>query len=486
MQFSEKIFREYDIRGVVGKDFDHELAYLLGRAYAEIVLAAKYSTLPVGRKPRIAVGQDCRLSGPELSKALMNGLRDGGVDVISTGMGPTPQLYFSVVSGLLKEGPLEGGIQVTGSHNPSDQNGFKMMIGKHTLSGEDIVYLKSVVTKLQKNHIANNQMIGQSPQTNQTRGELTDCNARELYLKDLITRSQPQMGPRKLKIVVDGGNGVGGLVGPDLLRALGCEVVELFTEPDGRFPNHHPDPTVLENIVELRKRVVSEKADVGIAWDGDADRIGVVDEKGDPIFGDMLLLIYGRQLLKEISKPIIVADVKCSELLFDDLEKRGAQAVMSRTGHSLIKAKMKELHAHLAGEMSGHMFFAHRYYGFDDAIHASARLVEILSHHQGPMSSLLDGVPKTVSTPEIRMDCAEELKFKIAERAKSAFPEYQINTIDGVRVKFPHGWGLVRASNTQPVLVLRFEAETKSQLDEYEELFRKRIQAIQQELSAGS
>jgi phosphomannomutase/phosphoglucomutase len=299
-------------------------------------------------------------------------------------------------------------------------------------------------------------------------------------VKELIERSLPRMGSaRKLKIVVDGGNGVGGLVGPQLLRGLGCEVIEMYTEPDGRFPNHHPDPTVLENIEELRQRVVAEKADAGIAWDGDADRIGVVDERGEVIFGDLLLVLYGRQLLTEKENPTIIGDVKCSELMFEDLRRRGANTVMARTGHSLIKAKLKELHADLAGEMSGHMFFAFRYYGFDDALHASARFVEILSNSAQSLSEMLGDLPKTFTTPELRMDCPEEIKFRVAEAAKSSFPEYSVNTLDGVRITFPNGWGLVRASNTQPVLVMRFEADSQARLDEYRRLVEERIQRLQ-------
>lgn len=455
----ETIFREYDIRGVVGVDFDSGLAERLGLAFAKQVKAAN----PEKKDCTVAVGFDCRLSGEELRQALTKGLVEGGMKVVDSGMGPTPQLYYATLS---RE--LDGGIQVTGSHNPADQNGFKMMIGKKTLSGNDIQQLKKDVFSglaaerpFQESHV-----------------EMLD--ARTAYIAELIERSRPYvLASRKLKVVVDGGNGVGGLVGPALLRGLGCEVIELYTEPDGRFPNHHPDPTVIENIQELRERVVREKADVGIAWDGDADRIGVVDETGEPIFGDLLLVLYGRQLLKEVSKPIIIGDVKCSELMFSDLKKRGAETVMAKTGHSLIKAKLKELHAHLAGEMSGHMFFAHRYYGFDDALHAAARLIEILSHSDQSVSQMLGDLPKMYSTPEIRVDCAEEAKFSIAEKAKQSFPEYEVNTLDGVRITFPHGWGLVRASNTQPILVMRFEADSAARLAEYQQLVEKRIAEIQ-------
>lgn len=463
----ETIFREYDIRGVVGRDFDAGLARALGRAFAAKVRKAFSADDPKrAAELKVAVGYDCRLSGEELRTALSEGLIAGGVSVIDSGMGPTPQLYFTVVT---RE--LAGGIQVTGSHNPGDQNGFKMMVGLKTLSGADIAALKDAVFALTP------ETPGAAPLA-----KLEKIDGRTPYIQELINRSKGQMGERKVKVIVDGGNGVGGLVGPAVLRGLGCEVVELYTEPDGRFPNHHPDPTVLENIEELRRRVVSEKADLGIAWDGDADRIGVVDEKGDPIWGDMLLTIYGRQLLKEVPKPTIIGDVKCSELMFSDLRAKGATTVMSKTGHSLIKAKLKELHAELAGEMSGHIFFAHRYFGFDDALHASARLVEIVSQLQGKVSGILADLPKMVSTPEIRVDCPEEVKFKVAELAKERFPEYEVNTLDGVRITFPRGWGLVRASNTQPVLVMRFEAEGEQELQEYQRLVEDRIAKLRAEL----
>jgi phosphomannomutase/phosphoglucomutase len=463
MKLNESIFREYDIRGVVGKDFDAELAEALG-----VVLANKVrEAFPSESELRVVVGYDCRLSSEELRKALSKGLVMGGVSVTSSGMGPTPQLYYTRYVG-----KFHGGIQVTGSHNPGDQNGFKMMVGDKTLSGADIQELRAAVfgRKFQ-------------PVRDYTPSHESAIDARTPYIAKLVEISKPAMGPRKLKVVVDGGNGVGGLVGPQLLRELGCEVIELFTDPDGTFPNHHPDPTVVENLHFLQKKVLEEKADCGIAWDGDADRIGVVDEKGTPIFGDMLLTIYGRQLLKEFKEPTIIGDVKCSQLLFDDLSKRGAKAVMSKTGHSLIKAKLKELHAELAGEMSGHIFFSHRYFGFDDALHSSARFVEIVSNTVEPVSALLSDLPKVVSTPEMRVDSDDKIKFKVVEKAQVAFSEYEVNTLDGVRIKFANGWGLVRASNTQPVLVMRFEADTEAHLKEYQKIVTDKIEAIKSSLS---
>lgn len=458
---NEKIFREYDIRGIVGKDFDESLAYNLGRAYAQLVKKERAED-----KPTVGVGYDCRLTSKALCAELIRGLREMGANVLLCGFGPTPQLYYSVFAK-----KLDGGIQITASHNPGDYNGFKMMIGARTLSGADIQELKrQIIEKSADRQVATSV------------GELSEFDAGAAYLAELIVRSKEQIGARKLKIVVDGGNGMGGPIGVALLRELGCEVIELYTEPDGSFPNHHPDPTELKNIVELRARVVTENADCGIAFDGDADRIGVVDEKGQPIYGDMLLLIYGRELVKEVPGATVIGDVKCSNLLFSALSQVGANAVMAKTGHSLIKAKIKELGAELAGEMSGHMFFAHRYYGFDDAIHAAARFVEILSKTDTPVSQFLADLPKAINTPEIRLDCPEEIKFEIVKKAQSAFSEFETSTIDGVRITFPHGWGLVRASNTQSALVMRFEAESEEQLAEYQSMVEGRIEGIQAEL----
>jgi phosphomannomutase/phosphoglucomutase len=380
-------------------------------------------------------------------------------------MGPTPQLYYAVFAN-----DLGGGIQVTGSHNPPDMNGFKILLGKQTLSGPQIQDLK----------LRCERVLGETPANK--RGTISSLEVRPAYIKSIIDNSKSHMGPRKLKVVVDAGNGVGGLVGPDVLRALGVEVIELFCDPDGRFPNHHPDPTELKNIKDLVAAVKSHKADFGIGWDGDADRIGVVDERGEPVFGDMLLLIYGRAILDEKPGATIIGDVKCSSQLFDDLNARGANAIMWKTGHSLIKSKLKETNGDLAGEMSGHIFFKHRYYGFDDALYSSARLVEIMSHHTGPLSSLLSGLKPMLSTPEMRVDCPEAIKFKIASAAQAAFKEFKVETIDGVRVTFDKGWGLVRASNTQPVLVMRFEAESAELLESYKNTVIERIETIKASL----
>lgn len=457
MEINPQIFREYDIRGIVDEDLSEDFAYLLGRAYGSLARD--------NDKNQIGIGEDCRLTSHSYAQALARGMADEGIDVTLTGMGPTPQLYFSIF-----KKNLGGGIQVTGSHNPSNMNGFKICLGRKTLSGDQIQDLKERMLKLN------------NTDPDQKKGSITEISIREEYIESLVENSKPYMGTRKLKVVVDAGNGVGGLVGPEVLRRIGVEVIELFCEPDGTFPNHHPDPTVLANLVDLQAKVKETGADLGIGWDGDADRIGVIDENGEALFGDMLLLAYGREILKTVPGATIIGDVKCSSVLFEDLKSRGANAIMWKTGHSLIKGKLAETAGELGGEMSGHIFFKHRYYGFDDAVYASARLLEIISNYDGQVSSLLADLPRRVSTPEIRVDCPESIKFKIAEVAQSAFSEFEVNTIDGVRISFEKGWGLVRASNTQPVLVMRFEAESQALLDEYQTLVTDRIEDIKAKL----
>ncbi|MCB0352766.1 MAG: phosphomannomutase/phosphoglucomutase [Bdellovibrionales bacterium] len=458
MKINPQVFREYDIRGYVDRDLSPEFAQLLGRAYAQMV--AERTSAP------IAVGHDCRVTSPVYAEALARGIASEGRDVLLTGMGPTPQLYFSIF-----QNDLGGGIQVTGSHNPSDMNGFKICVGKQTLSGEDIQHLRKRMEQL-----------AESKSHGTVAGKVSELPVRKDYSDWIVENVKPHMGKRKLKVVCDAGNGVGGVVGPAVLRALGVEVIELYCEPDGTFPNHHPDPTEMKNIQDLQERVIEEKADLGIGWDGDADRIGAVDERGDVIFGDMLLLIFGRDILKKKPGATIIGDVKCSSRLFSDLEEKGAKAVMWKTGHSLIKGKLRELGGDLAGEMSGHIFFGHRYFGFDDALYASARLVEILSNTPAKASELLGDLAPAFSTPEIRVDCAEDIKFQIPEAARRYFADYEVNTIDGVRIEFEKGWGLIRASNTQPALVLRFEAQSEDLLRQYESLVRSTVEEIQTSL----
>ncbi len=464
MKVDRGVFRENDIRGVVGEGLTPEFAYLLGRGYGALARSLG--------KNRIGIGWDCRLSSEDYANNLARGIAVHGVDVVMTGMGPTPQLYYAIFAE-----ELGGGIQVTGSHNPADMNGFKLCLGKETLSGKGIQELYQRVIEEQGAEQRGEDAII-------SRGSISSLPMRDRYTEMLINNSKSVMGVRPLRVVVDAGNGVGGLVGPALLRGLGVEVIELFCEPDGRFPNHHPDPTELKNIETLAARVVTEGADFGIGWDGDADRIGVVDERGVPIYGDMLLLIFARALLGEKPGVTVIGDVKCSSILFEDLALRGARPIMWKTGHSLVKAKLKEEGADLAGEMSGHIFFKHRYFGFDDALYASARFCEVVSNWSGPVSAILSDIPPMKSTPEIRVDCPDDIKFRIAEEAKRAFAEYPVDTTDGARVRFPDGWGLVRASNTQPVLVLRFEAKTQESLEEYHRLMVEAIEEIKGKLAS--
>lgn len=458
IKLNPRIFREYDIRGDVGTDLTEDFAYLLGRAYGTLARENK--------KNKIAIGHDCRLSSPGYAAALCRGLNDEGLDALNIGVCPTPLSYYATF-----QHGCGGSIQVTGSHNPPEMNGFKICLGSITLSGADIQDLLQRMTRLN----------GSQP-TPSAKGTTEIHSITEDYINFVVDNCKTHLGDRKLKVVVDAGNGVGGLTGPKILRALGVEVIELYCEPDGRFPNHHPDPTVLENIEELRQTVVNSGADIGIGWDGDADRIGAVDEKGDVLWGDMLLLLYGRSILEEKPGATVIGDVKCSSLLFDDIRKRGGNAIMWKTGHSLIKGKLRETSGDIAGEMSGHIFFKHRYFGFDDAIYASVRLIELLSKTSSKASELLADLPKMVSTPEMRVDCEEEIKFKISKTAQEAFPEYKVDTTDGVRVQFQDGWGLIRASNTQPVLVLRFEATTEAKLNEYKDIVMGRLSEITQRL----
>ncbi len=461
MKLNHHIFREYDIRGVVDTDLSAEFAYLLGRAYAGL---AKDNG-----KNNIAIGFDCRLSSPEYSEALAQGMADEGVDATIIGMGPTPQVYYATFAH-----DFGGGIQVTGSHNPPDMNGFKICLGNTTLSGDQIQNLRTRCEAL----------LNTTPSA-KGKGTVHRKDLLAEYTQYMIDNCKSHMGSRKIKVVVDAGNGVGGMTGPQVLRDLGCEVIELYCDPDGNFPNHHPDPTVMENIEELIHTVKKTGADIGIGWDGDADRIGAVDEKGNVIFGDMLLLIYGRSILETTPGATIIGDVKCSSLLFEDLSNKGGNAIMWKTGHSLIKNKLRETKGDLGGEMSGHIFFKHRFFGFDDAVYASARLVEILSNTTKNASELLADLPKMVSTPEIRVDCPEEIKFKIPELAKGAFTGFKVDTTDGARIQFEKGWGLIRASNTQPVLVMRFEAETPALLEEYQTFVNQKLTEIRKSVGAA-
>ena len=440
------IFREYDIRGIAGRDLNADFAELLGLAYTQYLKSKiKKPTLTV------SVGWDCRLTSDAYSAALVQGIRRGGVNVVRLGVCPTPLTYFSIFAR-----DLDGGIMVTGSHNPGDYNGFKTCVGKDTIHGQQIQEVRALMDKL-------NAVDGKLPEAPPL-GAVSDWDVIPAYTDHLVKNARAL---KKKRIVIDSGNGTASTVAPELFRRLGAEVTELFCELDGRFPNHHPDPTVVENLVDLIKTVKEKKADFGVAFDGDSDRIGLVDETGRVIFGDEIMVILARDILKERPGATIISEVKSSHRLYTDIAAHGGKPIMWKTGHSLIKSKMKETGALLAGEMSGHIFFADRYFGYDDAIYAALRIFEIASDHPEPVSTLLKGLPPSVSTPEIRVDCEEEKKFKLVEETKKRLAaKHKINDIDGVRVDFGDSWGLVRASNTQPVLVLRFEAPSQARLDE--------------------
>jgi phosphomannomutase/phosphoglucomutase len=447
MDINPQIFREYDIRGVVDKDLTPDIVRRLGEGFGTHM--SKLGRL------KLVVGRDGRLSSKAFSEALIQGLISTGCNIIDISLCPTPVYYFSIFH-LDKD----GGMMVTGSHNPPEFNGFKVSVGKTTIFGEEIQNLRRLIKK------------GEFALGRGTLSETEIIRPYQNYIKKNIQLN------KKIKIVIDAGNGTAGVVAGPLLRDLGCEVEELYCKIDGRFPNHFPDPTIPKNLEDLMDRVRKTRADVGIGYDGDGDRIGVVDDKENILWGDQLMILFSREILKDRKGAPFVAEVKCSQNLFDDIEKHGGRAVMWKTGHSLIKEKMREEKAVLGGEMSGHIFFADRYFGYDDAIYASCRLVELLSKTDKRLSQLLDDVPETHITPEIRVDCPDEIKFKVVERVKEELrKDHPIIDVDGVRVKFNDGWGLVRASNTQPVLVLRFEALSEKRLQEIKRLFEDKVQS---------
>jgi phosphomannomutase/phosphoglucomutase len=442
----EHIFREYDIRGTYPDELNRDSVQRIGSAVGSY-LQDKGAT-------EIALGRDCRLSSESLEEALLDGLLGSGIHVVRVGMVPTPLLYFSIHALA-----LDGGVQITGSHNPPEFNGFKICLGTSTIHGQEIQEIRKIAV---------------SGDWRKGKGRQREADVVGPYLAFL--RENIRIGPIKRRVVVDGGNGVGGLVAPQVYRAMGHEVIPLFCEPDGRFPNHHPDPTLPENLHTLIAKVRESGADLGIGFDGDADRIGVVDHQGNIIWGDQLMVVFSKDLLKRHPGGTIIAEVKCSQVLFDEIKRCGGRPLMWKAGHSLIKSKMKEEKALLAGEMSGHIFFAERYLGFDDAVYAGARLLEILSQTSAPLSDFLSDLPKMVNTPEIRIDCPDERKFGVVQEVAEAFKrDYPVIDVDGARVLFDGGWGLVRASNTQPVLVLRFEATDEKRLEEIRRVFMERL-----------
>ena len=432
------IFREYDIRGIAETELLDGDVQNLGQA------VGTYLQRRNGRN--INLGRDCRLSSDRLRDALMTGLKLSGCVVTDIGVVPTPVLYYSAFR--LK---ADGAVMITGSHNPSEYNGFKVVSGPSTIHGEQIQEVRRIIES--RDFLAG-------------AGSEKTADVVTPYVDEVASQFQFE---RRVKVVFDAGNGTAGPVMTRIIAKLNCEPTELFFDMDGRFPNHHPDPTVPKNLEQLSAAVQQKGAELGIAFDGDADRIGATDEHGEVLFGDQLLIIYSREILSRKPGSKFIGEVKCSQTLYDDIKKRGGVGIMWKTGHSLIKAKMKEEHAELAGEMSGHMFFADRYYGFDDALYACCRLIEIVSKSGAPLSAQLADLPKTFSTPEIRVDCPDETKFDVVRRVTQHFGKlYPVIDVDGGRVLFPQGWGLVRASNTQPVLVLRFEAATAELLRQYQ------------------
>jgi len=457
LPIKQDVFRAYDIRGVVQKDFDPEWVETLGKACG--------TYFQQNGVTQAVVGRDCRHSSPEYQEKIIEGLVSTGVDVIALPMVPTPVFYFAV-----KYLQRQAGVMITASHNPPEFNGFKVWSGNNTIHTDEI---QKIYRIMKSGDFAGGK------------GITSEMDITPTYLETLAAQTQLSA---PVRVVVDGGNGSAGLVCAELLRRVGAEVIPIYCEPDASFPNHHPDPTVLENIQDLIEQVHRHKAALGIGLDGDGDRIGVVDEKGQILYGDQLLAIFARQVLAENPGSTVIGEVKCSHLLFRDIERHGGHPVMWKTGHSLIKARMKESGALLAGEMSGHMFFADRYYGFDDALYAAQRLVEIVGQNPDfPVSRYLEEWPTTFNTPEIRVECPESIKFDLVDRAREHFTKQATNAeiidVDGIRIDFGDGWGLLRASNTQPVLVLRFEAETEERLAEIRSFFEDPLKRWIEEMS---
>jgi phosphomannomutase/phosphoglucomutase len=440
-----EIFREYDIRGIAGKDLTKETVELLGRGIGTF--------LQRQGKLRITLGRDCRPSSDPFRDALAAGLTSTGISIIDTGVVPTPVLYFSII-----HCSSDGGVMITGSHNPSEYNGFKTCIGTDSVYGEQIQDIYRII---------------ESGDFATGKGSVSEVDVITPYSKHILKNISLQ---RPIRVAIDCGNGTGSLVAPYIMEALGADITKLYCEMDGTFPNHHPDPTLEENLSDLQSRVKQDGLELGIAFDGDADRIGVIADNGKIIWGDILLAIFAREILKKEPGATFISEVKCSMNLYRDIEKHGGRAIMWKTGHSLIKAKMKEEKALLAGEMSGHMFFADRYFGYDDAVYAACRLLELLSGSEVPLSEIVSDIPPTVVTPEIRIQCDDDKKFGVVEEVKEYFKQhYEVIDVDGARILFPNGWGLVRASNTQDVLVMRFESDTQENLESIRALVEEQV-----------
>jgi phosphomannomutase/phosphoglucomutase len=444
-----EMFREYDIRGIAGKDMTENDVVKIGKGVGTFLVQNNCFKLTVGR--------DCRVTSDVYSEKLIDGLISTGCHVIDIGVCPTPVLYFSI-----QHLDQEGGAMVTASHNPGEYNGFKLCMGTDSIHGKDIQNILGII---------NEEAFARG------KGSLSTADVVTPYMEFVVNNITLASS---IKVGVDAGNGTAGVVAVPIMKRLNCRVHDIYCDMDGTFPNHEADPTVAKNMQDLISLVKEKRLDIGIGYDGDGDRIGVVDEKGNLIFGDQLMIIFSREILSRKPGATFISEVKCSKAMYDDIENHGGRAIMWKTGHSLIKKKMKEEKADLAGEMSGHMFFADRYFGYDDAVYASCRLLEILTQTGNTISELLADVPKTYSTPEIRVESPDDKKFAVVEKATEYFREqYNIIDIDGVRILFDDGWGLVRASNTQPALVLRFEALTEQRLNEIRNLVESTIEDIQ-------
>ncbi len=453
MEINPQIFREYDIRGICGIDLTDEIVERIGKAFTVYLRGKK-------RHNSVVVGRDGRLTSKAYAHALIDGITGCGVNVIDIGEVPTPLTYYALFTQ-----PVDGGIMITGSHNPKEYNGMKVAVGDMTIHGKEIQKLGKIA------------MEGKFPKARRP-VSITRVDLVPRYMRRIAGDVKLR---RKLKVVVDAGNGVGGRVAVPLYERLGCEVVPLYCEVDGTFPNHHPDPTLPAGLKKLIATVKRTKADCGIAFDGDADRLGGVDNKGHILWGDKLLVLFARSILKQRPGATVIGEVKCSRTLFQDIAKHGGNPIMWRTGHSLIKAAMKEFKAQVAGEMSGHIFFKHRWYGFDDAIYAGARLLEFLASGRRSLHDHLASVPKTYATEEIRIKTDEERKFAIVKEATRYFQKelgLEVNTIDGARIEFSDGWGLLRASNTSPMLVMRCEADSPKRLEEIKALVEGKVKEL--------
>jgi len=455
-RFNPDCFRAYDIRGLVDEDFDSRSVEDLGRACGTYFRQHGLT--------RAVVGRDNRHSSTEYQASIVRGLADTGVDAVMLPMVPTP-VFYQAVSSL----GCRAGVMITASHNPSEYNGFKVWTGEDTIHTHELQEIRQIL---------------ESGEFETGEGVASELDPVEEYLQEITAGIQLR---DPVRVVVDGGNGSAGNVCASLLERIGAEVIPIYCEPDPDFPNHHPDPTVMENIRDLRQAVLDNGAHAGIGMDGDGDRIGVVDERAGVLYGDQLLAIFARDMLRHHPGAYVIGEVKCSHLLFQDIQEHGGQPIMWKTGHSLIKDKMRQVGAKLAGEMSGHMFFADRYYGFDDAIYAAARLTEIMSRDvDKPLSGYLANWPETHNTPEIRLECPDSIKFQVVDKAVEYFKglsgDFEVLDVDGVRINFRDGWGLVRASNTQAVLVMRFEAETEDRLREIREFFESPLQGWIEEL----